>query len=168
MDHIIGRLRELTISNLSVSPAPLATIETVEQAFSHLTLDATRPQTPTTSDNSSYPDSDLKRLCLLDERLNSHMESILLCLDELASPDLASQHRVEVDLVQEKGRLVDSMRQLHGLASHSDAEIRTLVEAMRDRMSQFASAIDMYIEILYERSPPRSSPHVVNTGNINL
>lgn len=172
MDDIITKLHELAISNLSTTPPTAASMEAVERALDNLTLNdhvLPSPLAPApTPDFSSCSSAELRRLSLLDERLDSHIKSILLCLDKLASPDPSSQSWVEVDLHEEKRWLEESIRQLHELTCHQDADIRLLTEAMRDRMLHFASAIDFYIETLHRRSPPQSSAHVVNTGNTFL
>jgi hypothetical protein len=171
MENIIARLQALTIANFATPLPPATTVEIVEQAFDRLTLDYPSPPLPpstTTSPDisatSSLPDGDLKRLCALDKKLDSHMKSILCCLDALSSPNLSSQDRVQVDLIEERRWLTSSIRELHGLEHHPDADIQVLAEAMRERLAQFTSAIDMYIEILRKRSPSQLSPHLVNTG----
>jgi hypothetical protein len=170
MESIIAKLYSLTQTNLATTPSPAPSIDDLEQALNQLTLKDITPPPPPGVPNSSPPpasplDGDLKRLWLLDEKFEVHMKSIILCLDALASPDPSSQHKVEVNLTEEKSWLQVSIRELHGLERHRDLDIRVLAEAMRDRMAQFASAIDFYIEILQERSPPQSSPHVVNSGD---
>lgn len=171
MENIIARLQALTIANFATSPPLATTVEIVEQAFDRLTLNCPSPPPPpsTTSPNisstTSLPDGDLKRLCVLDEKLDSHMKSILCCLDALSSPNFSSQDRVQVDLNEERRWLTSSIRELHGLEYHPDADIQVLAEAMRERLAQFTSAIDMYIEILRKRSPSQLSPHPVNTGS---
>lgn len=178
MENIISRLQALTIENLATTPLPVTTLETLEQAFDHLTLNdpgrpsppspSPSPTSPDVSATASLPDGDLKRLCVLDERLDFHMKSILLHLDALASPNPSSQDRVQVDLIKERRWLTDSLQELHGLENHHDADIWVLTEAMRGRLAQFAAAINMYIEILQDRSPPQSNSHVVNTGDTIL
>jgi hypothetical protein len=76
-----------------------------------------------------------------------------------------SQHGVEVNFTEEKRWLQDSIQELH---CHRDQDIRVLAEAMLDRMVQFTSAIDLYIEILQERSLPQSSSNIVNSGDFFL
>ena len=172
MDNIIERLSVLKIAHLATTLPPASNIETLEKAVNQLTLNDTGNLSPPThsapdiSIISSFPDGDLKRLSLLDEKLDSHLKSIILCLDALSSP--SSQDQVEVNLSEEKRWLQDSIRELHGLESHCDADIRIFAEAMHDRMAQFTAAVDMYIEILRDRSPLQSSPHVVHTGAIVL
>jgi hypothetical protein len=174
MDSIIARLAELTLANLATASPPVASILAVEQALDQLTLNDINLQPP--SPPSSTPDGsptasvsdDLKRLCLLDERFDSHMKSIITSLDALLSPDPLSQRQVEQGLVEEKHWLQTSIQELYGLEHHHDADIWALAEAMRDRLAQFASGIDMYLEVLQERSPLQRSPHVVNSGDICL
>src|ERR1700674_5166232 len=108
MDTIIAKLHVLTITNIATSPLPSSspTIESLEHALNQLTLgDISRPyHSPSSAAgvpaSSLPPDGDLQRLWLLDEKLDAHMKSILLCLDALSSPNLSSQHGVEVDLVE--------------------------------------------------------------------
>jgi hypothetical protein len=173
MESIIARLQALTVANFATTSPSASTIEAVERAFNHLTLDDINRLSPLSSSSStppdisttsSLPEGDLKRLCVLDEQLDSHMKSIIRSLDVLSSPNPSSQDRVQVDLVKERRWLTDSIRELHGLEHHRDADIQILADAMRERLAQFTSAIDMYIEILEERSPPQLSSHVVNTG----
>jgi len=169
MDDIVARLSELTLANFATTPPPAVSIETVEHAFNQLTMNDVGPPLPPTpldiSASASISDDDLKRLCLLDNRFDSHIKSIIHSLDSLSSPDLSSQHRVEGNLVEEKHWLRHSIQELHGLQNHPDADIQVLAEAMRNRMVQFASGIDMYLEVLQQRSSPQSSAHVVNTGD---
>jgi hypothetical protein len=187
MDDIITRLHALTISNLATappavsesaapplatSPPPASTIDNLEHAVNQLTLGdinlpspLSPPSAPETSTDTSLLDSDLKRLWLLDEKFDFHMKSMILCFDALASPDTSSQHAVEVNLTAEKRWLQESIRELHGLERYHKPEIHILAEAMRDRMAQFAAAIDFCIETLQKRSPPQSSQHIVNSGN---
>ena len=170
MDNIIRKLSTLTVANLATIPPLTSDIETIEQVVNQLTLNDTSfpsPAPPCAPDilvTSLRPNSDLKRLTFLDEKLDSHMKSILLCLDALTSP--SSEGQVEVNLSVEQCWLQDSMRKLRGLESHCEQDIRELAEAMRNRMAQFTAAIDLYIEILRDRSPTQSSPHVVHTGDI--
>jgi hypothetical protein len=212
INNIIARLHELQINNLSIPPPVTATIETLEQTFSQLTVNDipysssppssaeinnffTPPPVTATVENleqtfsqlttndipylsslpssavpaaASSPNDDLGRLFVLDQKLDCHMKSIIHSLDTLSSPNISSQCQVEVNLGEEKCWLHDAIRELHGLLSHRDADIQVLAEAMRERMVQFTSAIDLYVEILRKRSPPQSSPYVVNTGNVML
>ena len=177
MDTIIARLSALTITNLDTTLPEVGGIETVEQVLNQLTLNNIGPsfapshQSPTSPDPSttgSIPGGDLKRLCLLDEKFDSHMKSIILSLDALSSPNTSSQSQVEASLTQEKRWLQGSIRELHGLQHHCEADIRVLAEAMKDRMAQFTSGIDMYLEVLQRRSSPQSSSHVINTGKFIL
>jgi hypothetical protein len=177
MDAIIARLSALTTTNLDTTPPEVGGIETAEQVLNQLThnnigpLSAPSHPSPTSPDpstTSSIPGGDLKRLCLLDEKFDSHMKSIILSLDALSSPDISSQSQVEESLTQEKCWLQASIWELHGLQHHCEADIRVLAEAMRDRMAQFTSGIDMYLEVLQRRSSPQSSSHVVNAGKFVL
>ncbi|KIM76804.1 hypothetical protein PILCRDRAFT_12510 [Piloderma croceum F 1598] len=161
MDAIIARLSALTLINLDTTPPEAGGMETAEQMLNQLACNNTGPSSAP-SPTASIPDSNLKRLGLLNEKLDSHMKSIILSLDELLSPDLSSQRQVEASLTQEKHLLQASLVELHRLQHHCEADILVLVEAMRDRMAQFASGIDMYLEVLQGRSSPQSSPHVVN------
>jgi len=175
MDDIIARLQALTVANLATTPPLLPTIDNLKHALNQLTLGdigqlSPHPllSSPGIPVGSLPPDGDLKRLGLLDEKLEAHMKSILRSLDALSSPDLYSQRGIEVDLLQEKRYLQDSIRELHRLENHGDSEIHVLANAMHDRMAQFTSAIDFYIETLQRRSPPQASSHIVNTGDIIL
>ena len=167
MDAIIARLSALTLINLDTTPPEAGGMETAEQMLNQLACNNTGPSSAP-SPTASIPDSNLKRFGLLDEKLDSHMKSIILSLDELSSPDLSSQRQVEASLTQEKHLLQASLVELHGLQHHCEADILVLVEAMRDRMAQFASGIDRYLEVLQGRSSPQSSPHVVNAGKVIL
>lgn len=177
MDAIISRLSAFTITNLDTTPPEVGCIETTEQALNQLTnnniapLPLPLPSPPTSPDPSttaSILDGDLRRLWLLDEKFDSHMKSIILSLDALSSPGISSQCQVEASLAQEKRWLESSIRELYGLQHHCEADIRVLAAAMRDRMAQFASGIDMYLEVLQRRSSPQSSPHVINSGKFIL
>ena len=177
MDAITARLSALTLANLATTPPETSDLQTVEQMLNQLTLNDINPSpahshpSSTSQDFSaaaSIPDGHLKRLCLLDERFDSHMKSIIHSLDALSSPDPSSQRQVEASLTEEKRWLHASIRELHGLLQHCDADIRALAEAMRDRMAQFASGIDMYLEVLQGRSSPQLSPAVVDAGEFIL
>lgn len=170
MDAIIARLIALTSAKLDTAPPETGSVEAVEQALNHLTLNDASPSpapsqpSPNLSTTDSTPDGGLKRLWLLDEKFDSHMKSIILSLDALSSPDPSSQCQVELSLAEERRWLQTSIRELQGLQHHCDADIKVLAEAMRDRMARFASGIDMYLEVLQGRSSLQSSPNVVNTG----
>jgi hypothetical protein len=170
MDAIIARLSALTLTNLATTAPEAVGIESVERALNQppaINISPSPAPSHSSSDNpvtASIPDGDLKRLCLLDEKFDTHMKSIILSLDGLSSPDASSQSQVEASLTEEKHWLQASIRELHGLQHHCDADIQALAEAMRDRMAQFTSGIDMYLEVLRGRSPSQSSPHVVNAG----
>ena len=173
MDDIIIRLQTLTIANLTTALPLLPTIDSLEHALNQLTLghiSQSSPHPPLSTPGilvrSLPPDGDLKCLGLLDEKLNAHMKSILQSLDVFSSPDLYSRRGIEVDLLQEKCYLQDSIWELHWLENHHNSEICVLANAMRDRMAQFTSAIDFHIETLQRKSPPQTSSHIVNTGDI--
>jgi hypothetical protein len=174
MDDIIARLSALTIPNLATTLPIVASMETVEQALNQLTLNGISILTPPSSPPAALlgfssttlaPDGNLKNLCLLDARFDSHMKSIICSLDELASPSPSSQSHVEVSLLEEKQWLQASIRGLQGLQHHCNAEIWVLAEAMQDRMVEFTSGIDLYLEVLGERSPLQSSP-IINTSDL--
>ena len=174
MDSVIARLHLLSVDNLATTLPLAASVETVAQALNTLTCNdigppfPPSPPHPAAQSNLPTPDGDLKRLWLLDEKLDSHMKAIILRLDALSSSDPSSQHQVEVDLIEEKRSLQTTIREFHGLQHHCDPDIQVLAEAMRERMAQFSSAIDMYIEILEGRSPLQLSSHIVNTGEMIL
>jgi hypothetical protein len=113
MDHIVEWLSALKIANLATTLPPASDIKTLEKAVNQLTLNDTSkpshltPSAPDISAISSLPDGDFKRLSLLDEKLDSHLKSIILCLDALSSP--SSQDQVEVNLSEEKHWLQDSI-----------------------------------------------------------
>jgi hypothetical protein len=186
MDDIIARLHALTTANRATTPSPVATarpvltappptsaIDNLEYTVNQMILGdinspppPSPPSAPATSTGFSVPEGDLKRLWSLDEKFDCHMKSIILCFDSLASPDPSSQHAVEVDLTAEKRWFQESIQELHQLERHHDPEICVLAEAMCDRMAQFIAAIDFCIEILQSRSPPYSSQHIVNSGDM--
>jgi hypothetical protein len=119
MESIIAKLYSLTLTNLATTPPPAPSIDGLEQALNHLTLnDISSPPGVSDGSSPSASDGDLKHLWLLDEKFNAHMKSIVLCLDALASPHLSSQHGVEVNLTEEKCWLQDSIQELHGLKCH--------------------------------------------------
>jgi hypothetical protein len=132
MDSIVDRLAELTLVNLATVSPPVASIQAVEQALDQLTLNDINLRPP--SPPSPIPDGsatasvsdDLKRLCLLNERFDSHMKSIITSLDALSSPDPLSQRWVEQVLVEEQHWLQTSIQELHGLEHHHDAGIGPL------------------------------------------
>jgi len=174
MDDVLARFRSLTVDNLATTPPLAASVEAVAQALNTLTCNDASPlflpstPHPAAQSNPPPPDGDLKRLWLLNEKLNSHMKAIILQLDALSSSDPLSQHQVKVDLVEEKRSLQITIRELHGLQHHCNPDIQVLAEAMRERMAQFSSAIDMYIETLEGRSSLQLSSHIVNTGKMIL
>ena len=115
MESIIAKLYSLTLTNLATAPPPAPSIDGLEQALNHLTLnDISSPPGVLAGSLPSASDGDLKRLWLLNKKFDAHMKSIILCLDALASPDLSSQHGVEVDLMEEKRWLQDSIQEQHG------------------------------------------------------
>jgi hypothetical protein len=96
----------------------------------------------------------LDRLWALDEKLDLHSKSILHYLDSLSSPNLSIQTQVELDLVEEKLWLQTSLKELRGFESHPDPDVLVVGEVMHDRISSFMSAVDLYLEILQDRSTP--------------
>jgi hypothetical protein len=67
-------------------------------------------------------------------------------------------------LSEEKHWLADCVGQLEGLQKHEDEGTRIYGEFMRDRVLEFKAVVDMYVEVLRDRSATPSSPENIQTG----
>lgn len=167
MDSIISRLKELKIDNLTSTLPESATpsLAGLQDVMEKLTLKDLAPNSsPSLPNEAGQASVDFKRLWLLDERLESHMKLVLLQLDQLASPDQSALGRLLTTLSEEKRWLAGCVVQLEGLQEHEDEGTRIYGEFMRDRVSEFKAAVDMYVEVLQDRSAASSSPENIQTG----
>lgn len=96
----------------------------------------------------------MERLWLLDEQLDSHIKTILLELETLASPDNSKQAEVFARLVEERVWLRDSLHAVDQVQIYDDACGQMLKDAMLERLSSFVESLDDYIGILQDRSSP--------------
>lgn len=164
MDKILTKLAQITADLSQVPLHGPSTIESVEQAFKRLlmhnnTLPASSPQ-----HYPPLPTGNIQRLIVIDGKFDIHIKNILLALDALAHPDLARQDAVQLDLLWEQSNLHNTLQEVRGLDHHSSVEVQVLACAMWERLNQFSTTIDTYINILHERSPLPSNPKVINTS----
>lgn len=169
VDDIVTRLSQLTINNYATPQCGDASIDAAAEALNQLSMDDNINIRPPTKPHASPPgppptEDDLNLLIILDEWLENHMKRIILYLDALADPKEVTQKRVQLDLLKEQRQLHISLGRLKGLDNHPTEEIQVLGEAIRERLTQFSSAIDLYIEILQARSPPQTSSNIVESG----
>ena len=110
------------------------------------------------------PTGDVQRLIIIDGKFDTHIKSILLALDALAHPDPARQDAVQLDLLREQSNLRNTLQEVRGLDHHLSVKVQVLAGAMQERLDQFSTTIDTYINILHKRSPLPSNPKVINTS----
>ena len=166
MDDIVATLAQMTLDLSNIPSSGSSTLDNVEHAFNQLTI-SDAELTTSQHDFVSPPSGDIQRLICLDEKLDAHMKSILVSLDALAHPDPSTQQTVKLDLLREQSNMRASLQEMRGLNNHPRVEIRTLAEAMRERLEQFSAAVDLYVKILHERAPPPINPRVIQTGMNN-
>jgi hypothetical protein len=176
MDNIISHLAQLTIDNQTATGAVDARFECLEDAFHKLTLtDPTPALSPSPQLQAGSSSSlcsnheageELSHLLALDEKFDFHMKSILHHLDSLLSPNLLIQNQVKLNLLEEKHGLQSCLRELRGLESHPELDIWVIGEVMHNRIAQFTSSIDLYVEILQDRLTPSPAQQQFSTGSI--
>ena len=164
MDNAIAMIAQMTFDLSNTPSNGPSTINAVENAFSRLTLDDDSTTSASQHHSILPPNGDIQRLILLDHKLDAHMKNILQSLDQLAHPDPTMQQNIQLDLLQEQSSLCDTLQEVRGLDHHPQVGIHVLAEAMRERLEQFSAAIDIYVTILHERTPPSSNPRVVKSG----
>jgi len=173
----LSNFPNLTVDSKDTSDPAAASMERLEQAIYQMTFQDPL-HSPTFPVSRSQPDAvlpdhngteELERLWLLDEQLDCHMKVILSSLDALTSQSESAQKDVLSHLAEEKQWMQTSIHELRLIEEHSNSSIRTLGNAMLDRLFEFSAAIDCYLEILYARAPTtdvsnKSNPTKVRTG----
>lgn len=168
MDDIVAALAEVTLSINNAPSSGSSNLDTLEQSFGRLTISDPVSTTSTSESRPPLlPDGDVQRLILIDQKLDTHMKNILKSLDALAHPEASSQHAVHLDLLQEQSNLQVSLQDVKGLADHPQLELRVLAEAIQGRLAEFSAAIDIYVQILHERSPMPPHPRIIETGTFD-
>lgn len=169
MDEIIAALEQLKISNhydnIGGSAAP--SLDNLEASFSQSPfpdlIARSRPQ-PAAPARPQHRETDVgTQLWELDEQLTNHMKSVLLIMDALSSPNGDARNTFLANLENEQLWLKHFGVNLGGLKLQEEAHI-VHATAMQDRLSEFKASIDLYSDVLRERTESLPTAKEYNTG----
>lgn len=168
MEAIVSQLQQFKVDNLTslIPPeSPANSLHGLEAAMGQLSPRDHAPASLPPSFSNEYVSIDFARLRLLDERLEQHIHSVVQQLDELTSPDPSALVDFLGTLEYEKYWLGDCLSQLQGLRAHNDEATRVYAFFMQERVAEFKAGVDLYMQILHDRSLPAHNPNIIQTGN---
>ena len=168
MDAIISSLKNLKIDNITTPTLPehlFPGLDGLEDAVGRLThrdqVTSTGHPQPSTSDGFA-------RLKCVDKKLDQHVQLVIRQLDELAAPDPSALGRLLGTLEAEKRWLGNCIGHLEHLRQHDDETTRIYASFVKERVAEFKAGVDLYLEVLHERSSASTNPNVIKTGKFSL